>query len=170
MPLPVTAANISGKSVTQSKPDHQSLPHSTRISPCFLLYRQHHCRDEGQQPFIPVIANDAQHVIGPRFDQPGNLAQTLAGGIDHFEADQVGPVKLVFVGSSATQRAVRQPENPSSPRRLVRSGNAVEQHHQTIAMHLQPFQTALAPRPAFLAHPPPASSPKPADHRRKGTT
>src|SRR5271154_5705209 len=94
MPLCVTAANISGKSVTTSKritgfasPVRAPLHLDPPFRQIDLLH--HHWHPGKQSGFVP---GELRHVVRAVGEHPLHDAEHLALRIHHFQADQIVPV------------------------------------------------------------------------------
>src|SRR5690606_28612744 len=104
IPLAVSAANISGNSVTTSKrrgrapgttPSPVLLPVDEDAA-AFKVDLQRVGRDEGNEA-LRVPVDDAQHIVRAGTHQPVDLAERFAVLVLDGQADEVGPVILFVV-------------------------------------------------------------------------
>ena len=95
---------------------HQSLPHSTRMTPDSFSTRQHHRLDEGQAdaPSRPPQRPAARR--WRRFRSVRPLCRAARRSIHHVPGRSIGPVILIFAGSR--QRLLRRSHqhSPTTPR------------------------------------------------------
>jgi len=103
--------------------------------------------------FDLVVTKHPQNSVGTGFKQADHFPQSLVSGIDDFQADQIAPVELIFLGRR--QGCLRSTNQDTlhcfSSSSVV---DTIEQDNQTIAVHLQAFQPAFTPLLAIPADPP----------------